>query len=156
MSSPISTMPAAYAAKQALIEELLSPSQFTINLDGQAFQQTIVADPFFHSLKEVEDIEVAHIPGPIGHSVLLVRGRQGAHQKRVEMHQAVCIHVLAGQLLLWLPGQHDQEPCVLREGERVELPAGLTHGFVVAVDCLLYNVYTPAFDLLLTPISSTP
>lgn len=150
MTTPITTMPAAFAAKEALLNELVSPSLIGYEINGAIMQHPILPDPFFHPLNQVEDIEIAHIPGPIGHSALLVRGRQGAHQMRVRMAQAVRIHVLSGQLILWLP-EHQQMPYVFQQGEQAELSAGLEHGFVVATDCLLYNIYTPAFQLIPPP-----
>lgn len=145
--TPQFAMPAAFAAKEALLAELVTPSLLEFTSEGKPISQHMLADPFFHPLEGIEDIEVAHIPGPFGHSSLLVKGRQGAHRERVYMAQAVTIYVLTGQLLLFLP-DHQQTPFVVCAGERAEVAPGLEHGFVVAADCLLYNTYKPAFTFL--------
>ncbi len=136
-------MPAAYAAKTALLHELQHPRLLCLTLDEVPRPEWVQADFFFHPLHHLDGLEVAQLLAPPGHSTLLVRGAVGAHHHRVRLPQRVRAHLLHGALLWW-QASCGPDPQRLEAGQRVELAPGEEHGFVVLEDALLYNVITPS------------
>jgi hypothetical protein len=136
------TMPAAYAAKAALLHELQHPRLLCMSLDEVPSPEWVHADFFFHPLHRVEGLEVAQLLAPPGQSALLVRGAMGAHHQRVRLPQQVQLHVLHGALLWW-QASHGPDPRRLDVGHRLTLAPNEEHGFVVLEDALIYNLITP-------------
>lgn len=139
----MNTMPAAYAAKESLLEALLAPAMLTMQLPEGLTPEYLPPDAFFHAMDSMEGIELAHLLAPPGRSALLARGALGAHSPRVSIKQEVWIHVLHGALLWW-QSSLGEDPQRVEAGQVMHLKPNETHGFVVLEDCLNYNVFSPA------------
>lgn len=142
MPSPLTTMPAAYAAKTQLLAELQQPSLLTLTLGTERVPQWLPNDLFFHPLRGIDELLVARLLAPAGHSALLVQGRVGVHQERMSVPQQVRLHVLAGAMLYWKKGW-GPEPRRVAAGDTIELDPGEEHSFVILEDLLNYAFFTP-------------
>lgn len=138
----MTTMPAAYAAKQALLHELQSPQLLPLMLDAHPCPEWVQADFFFHPLGSVDGLALAHLLAPPGYTALLVAGEMGAHHQRVAIGRAVRLHVLRGAMLWW-QASHGPEPRRVAAGDALELAPYEEHGFVVLEDVLNYNLLSP-------------
>jgi len=139
----LSTMPAAYAAKTELLQQLQQPSLLRMTVADEAVPQWLPPDLFFHPLRGVEEMLVANLLAPSGHSALLVRGRVGAQQHRMALPQQIRLHVLSGAMLYWKDGW-GPEPRRVQAGDIIELAPGEEHSFVVLEDLLNYAYFTPS------------
>jgi quercetin dioxygenase-like cupin family protein len=141
--SQLTTMPAAYAAKTELLAQLQQPSLLSMTVDRKPVPQWLPPDLFFHPLRGVEDMLVANLLAPTGHSALLVHGRVGAQQQRMSVPQHVRLHVLSGAMLYWKTAW-GADPRRVAAGDVIELAPGEEHSFVVLEDLLNYAFFTPS------------
>ena len=142
MTTHLTTMPAAYAAKTELLAQLQQPSLLSMTVGTKAMPQWLPPDLFFHPLRGVEGMVVANLLAPYGHAALLVSGQMGAQQERMSVPQQVRLYVLAGAMLFWKEGW-GEEPRRLAAGDVLELAANEPHSFVVLEDVLNYAFFTP-------------
>jgi quercetin dioxygenase-like cupin family protein len=137
-------MPAAYAAKTELLQQLQQPSLLRMTVADEAVPQWLPPDLFFHPLRGVEDMLVANLLAPTGHAALLVHGRVGAQQQRMALPQRIRLHVLSGAMLYWKTGW-GTDPRRVQAGDVIELAPNEEHSFVVLEDLLNYAFFTPGF-----------
>jgi hypothetical protein len=137
-------MPAAYAAKTELLEQLQQPSLLRMSVAAQPMPQWLPPDLFFHPLRGVEGMVVANLLAPTGHGALLAHGHVGAQQERMSLPQQVRLHILAGAMLYWKTGW-GPEPRRVEAGDIIDLSPGEEHSFVVLEDVLNYAYFTPGF-----------
>ena len=137
-------MPAAYAAKTELLEQLQQPSLLRMSVATEPRPQWLPPDLFFHPLRGVEGMVVANLLAPTGHAALLAHGRMGAQQARMSVPQQVRLHVLSGAMLYWKTGW-GPEPRRVAAGDVIDLAPGEEHSFVVLEDALNYAFFTPGF-----------
>jgi len=138
----LTTMPAAYAAKTELLEQLQQPSLLSMTVADEPVPQWLPPDLFFHPLRGVDEMLVANLLAPTGHSALLVHGRVGAQQQRMALPQQIRLHVLSGAMLYWKTGW-GPEPRRVATGDVIELAPNEEHSFVVLEDLLNYAYFTP-------------
>jgi hypothetical protein len=138
-------MPAAYAAKTELLEQLQQPSLLRMSVATEPRPQWLPPDLFFHPLRGVEGMVVANLLAPHGHAALLAHGRMGAQQERMSLPQQVRLHVLSGAMLYWKT-EWGPTPRRLAAGDVVDLAPDEEHSFVVLEDVLNYAFFTPGFS----------
>lgn len=138
-------MPAAYAAKTELLEQLQQPSLLSMSVATEPRPQWLPPDLFFHPLRGVEGMVVANLLAPGGHAALLAHGQVGAQQARMSVPQQVRLHVLSGAMLYW-KAEWGPTPRRVATGDVVDLAPGEEHSFVVLEDVLNYAFFTPGFS----------
>ena len=138
-------MPAAYAAKTELLEQLQQPSLLRMSVAAEPMPQWLPPDLFFHPLRGVEGMLVANLLAPSGHAALLAHGQMGAQQERMSLPQQVRLHVLSGAMLYWKT-EWGPTPRRVATGDVVDLAPNEEHSFVVLEDVLNYAFFTPGFS----------
>lgn len=141
----MTTMPAAWNAKEALIEDLRAPVLLPLSIGGREAPELVQSDMFFHPMQGVEGMCLAHLLAPFGHSALLVKAEAGAHVTRGAVKSAVKISVMQGAAMFYLP-ERQPDPVLIEAGETLDLAPGEVHGVVITKTYLSYNIFTPAFE----------
>jgi quercetin dioxygenase-like cupin family protein len=136
-------MPSAYAAKEALLQDLQNSCLLPMSLDAEPRPEWVRADFFLHPMANIEGLATAHLLAPAGYTALLVRGQVGAHHQRITLAQRVCLHVLRGAMLWW-QASWGSDPRRVEAGDSLLLAPGEEHGFVVLEDLLNYNLLIPS------------
>ena len=126
---------------------IILPVELTLHIDELDFSTKLDGNLRFVPLG-LEGLSAVNIHSPDGHTVMLIRGVEGAHSKRVSVAQAVTVNVLEGSLLYFIEGSEPRlveawAPGLDDDCARISFKAGEPHGFVVIKPCLNYSIFTP-------------
>lgn len=143
----MTTMPEAYAAKQALLAELCRPLLLDLTSNGASQPLYLRQDFQFAPLPDAPGFELARLLAPLGHSATLMRGSAGAHSPVFSAPQSVRVEILAGRLRWWQESFGGQD-CndayrVVGKGDVLLLSPNEPHTYRALSPCLTYNLFNP-------------